>query len=100
MIFSITFHPDVLKDYEEAYSWYEDKLEGLGEKFIAAVRNKLENIAKRPSVYSTKSNINYREAKVSGFPFIIVYKIYKDKNEIFVSSVHHAKKHPNKKYRK
>lgn len=100
MIFSITLHPDVLKDYEEAYSWYEDQAEGLGEKFIAAVRNKLEAIAERPSLYSTKSNLNFREAKVAGFPFVIVYKLYKQKNEVFVSSVHHVKKHPKKKYRK
>jgi len=100
MKFSIVIHPGVFKDYEEAYTWYENQAEGLGEKFIAAVRKKLEVIAEKPSAFSSKSKVKYREAKVAGFPFTIVYKVYQHKNEVFVSSVHHLKKHPKKKYRK
>lgn len=100
MIFNIQVHPDVQKDYEEAYSQYEDQSEGLGENFLAAVRKKLEAIAASPENYSAKSRKNYREAKIRGFPFVIVYNCYLDKNVVFVSSVHHMKKHPKKKFRK
>jgi len=41
----------------------------------------------------------FREALVDGFPFIVVYKIDNIKKEIFISSVHHAKRHPKNKYR-
>ena len=40
MSFTYRFHPDTEKDYSEAYEWYEEKLSGLGERFIKAVRKK------------------------------------------------------------
>jgi plasmid stabilization system protein ParE len=100
MSFTILLHPDVEKDYGEAYTWYENQLEGLGENFIAAVRSKLEHIAAKPTIYSSKTKTNYREAKVNGFPFLIVYKVIMKKKVVFVSSIHHMKKHPKKKFRK
>jgi mRNA-degrading endonuclease RelE of RelBE toxin-antitoxin system len=100
MSFSVVLHPDVFADYEAAYSWYEDEVEGLGQKFLIAVRSKLETIAARPATFSSKSKRDYPEAKVQGFPFVIVYKIYKQKKEVFVASIHHLKKNPKKKYRR
>jgi hypothetical protein len=37
-----------------------------------------------------------REAEVDVFPYLIVYKINDRKKEIYISSVHHTKKHPRK----
>lgn len=99
MNYTIRLHPKTEDDYKEAYEWYEDEQKGLGERFIKAVRQKIESISNRPEIYSTKGNKNYREALVEFFPYLIVYKVYKKKKEIFISSIHHAKKHPRKKYR-
>jgi hypothetical protein len=33
-------------------------------------------------------------------PYLVVYKINKNAGEIYISSIHHTKKHPGKKYRK
>ncbi len=99
MSYSYRFHPLAYKDYYEAYEWYEDKSEGLGEKFITAVRNRIEEIGLHPENYGSKGRISYREAIVKGFPYIIAFKIYKKNKEIFISSVHHAKRHPKNKYR-
>lgn len=100
MAYTYRLHPKADEDYAAAYTWYEDRQEGLGEKFIIAVREKIEAIALQPEIYGSKEKKEYREALVKGFPYIIVYKIYKGKKEIFISSVHHAKKHPKNKYRK
>lgn len=93
-------HEAVKADYDEAYAWYEDKLEGLGERFLSAIRAKLDEIAKRPEAFGERSKKGYREAQVDTFPYSIVYKIYKLERIIFVSSVHSHYKHPRKKYRK
>jgi hypothetical protein len=34
MNYKIDFHGDVAGDYLEAYAWYEDAKEGLGERFL------------------------------------------------------------------
>ncbi len=100
MSYIIRLHPATQIEYNEAYEWYEDKSKGLGERFIKAVRHKIAEIALNPEVYGSKGNKKFREAMVEFFPFIIVYKIYNRKKEIYISSVHHAKKNPRKKYRK
>ncbi len=47
---SYYLHPKAKEEYKEAYAWYENKLEGLGEKFIVAIREKIEAIAQSPEV--------------------------------------------------
>ena len=98
--YKYTFHGDIALDYNDAYFWYESQKEGLGERFLTAVRRKIEEIAEAPEFYSVKTKKGYREAKVDIFPYVIVYKIYKRQKLIFFNSIHHERKHPGKKYRK
>ena len=93
-------HEAVKADYDEAYEWYEKKLEGLGERLLSAIHAKLDEIAKSPEAFGERSKKGYREAQVNIFPYSIVYKIYKMERVIFVNSVHHHRKQPRKKYRK
>ena len=41
MNYTLDFHEDVESDYQEAYTWYENAKEGLGERFLKMVRVKL-----------------------------------------------------------
>ena len=100
MNYSYRLHPLIQQDYDDAYEWYEDKQKGLGERFLKAARKKIEEIALHPGVYGSKGNKKFREAPVDFFPYLIVYKVNKRKKEIYISSIHHTKKHPRKKYRK
>jgi plasmid stabilization system protein ParE len=100
MIYRYIFHESVKADYDEAYEWYEEQQEGLGERFLSAFRSKMEQIAQRPEVYGEKAKKKYREAALDVFPFSIVYKVYKREKKIFVISIQHHKRHPKNKYRK
>lgn len=94
------FHKGVESDYLEAYTWYEDAKEGLGERFLKMVRAKLEQIGNHPEAFSQKTKSGYREAAVEIFPYIIVYKLYKKDKVIFINSVIHQKRHPRRRIRK
>jgi hypothetical protein len=37
-----SFHPIENKEYNEAYQWYEDRLEGLGGRFAEAIESSVE----------------------------------------------------------
>ncbi len=100
MSYTYRLHPSATQDYYEAFIWYEEQQKGLGEKFIKAVRQKIEAIAFRPEAYGSRNNRRFREARVDFFPYLIVFKIRKKTKEIFISSIHHTKRHPRKKYRK
>jgi hypothetical protein len=64
MNYKLDFHEDVEGDYLEAYTWYEEAKEGLGERFLKMVRAKLEQITKNPEAFSQKTKSGYREAAV------------------------------------
>ena len=100
MNYTYRLHPLTQRDYDEAYTWYEDQQKGLGERFIKAVRQKIEEIAFHPELNSSKSNKKFREVKVEFFPYLVVYKINKRTREVYISSIYHTKKDPRKKYRK
>ena len=100
MSYACRFHPLTKQDFDKAYTWYENKQNGLGERFLNAVRQEMEKIILHPEVFGSRINKKFREVQTAVFPYIIVYKINKRKKEIYISSIHHAKKHPRKKYRK
>lgn len=100
MTYKCEFHAEVEKDYNEAYAWYEGQKKGLGERFLTIVREKIEQIAEHPEHYGVRTRRDHREVQVDVFPYMIVYKIYKQRGTILIISVHNTKKHPRKKYRK
>ena len=100
MSYKYEFHAEVAEVYNEAYVWYESQKKGLGDRFLAFVRKKMDQIAVSPEHYGKKINKDYREAKVDVFPYLIVYKVYVQDKIVFVNSIHNTKKHPSKKYRK
>ena len=100
MSYTYQIHPLVEQDFEEGYIWYEERLKGLGEKFINAVDKKIKQILQNPEIYGSKGVKSIREAQVDKFPYLVVYKINKRKKEIYITSIHHTKKHPHHKYRK
>lgn len=98
--YTAAFHATTATDYNDAYIWYETQQEGLGEKFLAAVRGKLNKILDNPEIFGVKLRPGYHEALVDGFPYSIVYRINKKQKIVFINSIHHQRKHPRKKYRK
>ena len=99
-VYSLTIHEDATIDYNEAYYWYETNQKGFGEKFLAAIRDKTQQILSNLEAYSVKSKSGYHETIVSGFPYLIVYRVYKKQSTILITSIHHQRKHPRNKYRK
>jgi len=99
MKYTYWLHGEIQKDLNEGFAWYEDKADGLGYEFLTAIENRITEIVEHPETFGSKGNPRYREALVKRFPYVIVYRIYKKKKEIFISSIHHTKKSLKKKYR-
>ena len=100
MSYTYWLHEKVQTDLNEGFEWYEERLEGLGYEFLNAIEKTIAKIVAHPEIFGSKGNPNYREALLKRFPYVIVYRIYKRKKEIFISAVHHTKKFPGEKYRR
>jgi len=99
MVDKMIFHIEAEDEFTDSYIWYEDKKEGLGEQFRISINNLLQDILKNPS-HHPKKKLNYREAVVNTFPFIIVYEILEKINAIHVAAIFHTSRNPKLKYRK
>jgi len=86
------------KDLVDSFTWYEQQQKGLGDRFIDAVKSKINKIEQNPELFAIKYK-SYREASVSIFPYVIIYRIIHRKKIIRIFSVFHTAKNTKNKYK-
>ena len=57
-------------------------LEGLIERFLSAIRTKLDEVAGKPEAFGEKSKKGYREARVILFLILLFIKFTSGKNDL------------------
>lgn len=98
MNYIIALHPRARKELFEAWVWYEERQQDLGDRFETEVYNRLEQIQKDPERYPNRKE-SFRETKTKTFPYLIIYKIEKEQNLIIVFSIFHTSRNPKLKYK-
>ena len=98
MQYRISFRQEANAELTSAYIWYEGQQEGLGERFVAKIQQRLTQIINNPEKYKVVYK-NYREITIEKFPYQIVYVIEKLKRQILIIAVFHTKRNPAQKYR-
>lgn len=92
MKYRATIRPEAENDLKEAFSWYEDKRQGLGHDFLLQVDAGLKLIERNPKIYPPE----YKETRkhvIKRFPYKVVYLV--EKERIIVLAVIHGKRSPN-----
>jgi plasmid stabilization system protein ParE len=88
---SISIQPEAEAEIQEAYRWYEDRAEGLGQEFLEAVHNCLANISRHPLAYAAVRGV-VRRAVLHRFPYGIFYALEND--VIAVLACFHSSRDP------
>ncbi len=99
MSYAIELHELANEEYISAYEWYEAREEGIGERFMAAVEQRLLQIVEHPLRYSVH-HAKYRQVKVNRFPYSITYQVFPRKGIVHISSIRHASRSNHGKYRR
>ena len=81
----------------EGFSYYEEKQEGLGTRFLDQLDGQLKQLQKDPTIYQKKHK-NIRTVLIKPFPYHIVYEI--DNIKIVVYKVIYAGRQSKKRYSK
>jgi plasmid stabilization system protein ParE len=90
--YSLTFLKEAEYDIQEAFDHYQLELEGLEHRFLTAIENQVDFIAKYPLAFPVKYK-NYRQARISKtFPFVIIYAI--EDSTVLIISVFHTSRNP------
>lgn len=63
---------EAIDDLAESYQYYESQKEGLGEEFAVEVKDKIDQIVKKPFAYSIFYK-DTRKTSLKRFPFNILY---------------------------
>lgn len=80
-------------DVDEAYAWYEERVEGLGEAFLRAVEACFVRIAQNPEAHVVAHG-RVRRARLHRFPYGAYYVI-RD-GFIDVLAVYHGRRRPRR----
>jgi len=87
----IEFHPEACQEMLESARFYEERSEGLGADFLAAVEETTRRIEQFPDAgLIVRGGI--RKRLVFGFPFAILYERQAD--ALFIAAVMHQHRKP------
>jgi plasmid stabilization system protein ParE len=81
---------------QESYEWYEGEQAGLGEAFLSSLDEAYVKLATHPEYFSIIEK-QYRQIKLSRFPYVVVYEIIQD--QVIVFALFHTSRNPVSKLR-
>ncbi|WP_299584574.1 type II toxin-antitoxin system RelE/ParE family toxin [Mucilaginibacter sp.] len=96
MSYAVDLFLKARKELFETREWYEEKQPGLGKRFEDEVFRKIYLIQNNPLHYPSKNG--FREIRIDVFPYLLVYKVVKSSNMIFIVTTFHMSRHPKRKY--
>lgn len=85
------------KEITDAWQWYEDRQQGLGDRFVSEVIGIVHKIEQTPERYPIRYK-SYKEAPLPVFPYLLIYRINKRKRAVRIVSVFHTSLNPRKKF--
>lgn len=89
MKYSVIIRPEAETDLTAAFSWYEDKRQGLGYDFLLQVEAGLKYIERMPEAHQAGYK-GTRKHLIKRFPYKIIYII--NDNTLIVLAVLHGKR--------
>jgi hypothetical protein len=78
-------------DAADAFNWYNDKLEGLGDDFLLALDAKINAIRHNPFHFQIVYK-NVRRAFTSRFPYGLFYII--EEQTVYILAIQHTSRNP------
>lgn len=81
--------PRAESDIQSAFEWYESQRPGLGEQYLAALREKLEFVRDHPQA-SPVVYRNVRRAVIARFPYLVFYVAQPERTAV-IGVLHHAR---------
>jgi plasmid stabilization system protein ParE len=94
----VEYHDLVDLDLLNAWTWYENQEEGLGDRFLGAIHATVVRASRwpnagRPVLRDDNGEIIERKVPAKDFPHAVRYRILGDR--LLVMAVLHQSRHPN-----
>jgi plasmid stabilization system protein ParE len=89
MSLPVAYLPEAQDDLDAAYAAYEQRLAGLGDRFLEALRQVVERIADSPELYGTVHQ-DVRAAPLRRFPHVVYYRA--EPGRVLIIAVQHGRR--------
>lgn len=89
MAYNLVIVEEAYLETLEAYNYYEEKQQGLGETFLLSLQKRYIDLSRNPQYYSFISNDSaqiFRDVKVDKFPYVVIFEI--SETDVIIYSVH------------
>jgi plasmid stabilization system protein ParE len=96
--YTILYLQKAAKEYERAIAWYNDISPEVADRFINAVRARIDILQNDPHRYRN-THKQFHEIALKKFPYLLVYVIEENEKQVLISSVHHHKQNPKRKFK-
>jgi len=96
-MYTIQIKPVAVQMAKNAYDWYEEQKEGLGNLFLSELGRCYTKLEKNPLFYQ-KLKKNYRHLVLNKFPYVLIFEIIE--YEIIIFAVFHTSRSPKFKFKK
>lgn len=83
---SPAYHPFFESDLKEIVAWYDNRVYGLGEEFVAAVHEAIESVLFDPERFAVLDE-DVRQIRLGRFPYIMPFEVDED-YVVFFGVVH------------
>ncbi len=88
---SYQFHPEALKEADDAALFYQKQQPGLETRFLDALEDAITRIRRNPLLYR-KIDGEIRKCRLLRFPYGVIYRIKADQIEIL--AIMHLRRQP------
>lgn len=76
----------------QAYDWYEEQEEGLGDRLRHSIKQAIDSIVARPLTFPVVFGSNVRHAVIQDFPYRIVFST--NNESIVIFAIFHNSRNP------
>jgi plasmid stabilization system protein ParE len=89
----IILAPEAKSDVADAYGWYENQMQGLGDDFLTCLESAFLQIAQNPTRYPIRFD-HFRRILIRRFPYAIYFD--HDARAVYIYYVFHFSQNPMK----
>lgn len=91
MSYNLLIQTEAWLEIQNAYDWYEEQKENLGDEFLAELETCYESLIENPERFPYINHL-YRRIKTDRFPYILMYEI--ENSNVIITRVRHIKQKP------
>ena len=94
MSYTVVVRAAAQAEAADAYSWYEERSNGLGARFADALQACFDRLARNPKLQKRQGE--FRHAMVEKFPYRVVFVV--EGSTVFVYQIRHTSRRPSKRF--